>query len=173
EPMSRVAAATPAWNATLRTTCVATLLEGGHAVNALPQLAAATVNCRVLPEDSQEYVKSQLEKVVADDQVTVKLLGEPHPGPASAMRPDVLQAVRRATEAEWPGVPVIPTMVMGATDGAYLRAAGIPTYGVQGFFMDRDDIRFHGRDERMGVQSFYEGQAFLYELVKLLAKPGN
>lgn len=173
EPMSRVAAATPAWNATLRTTCVATLLEGGHAVNALPQLAAATVNCRVLPEDSQEYVKSELEKAVADDQVTVKLLGDPHPGPASAMRPDVLQAVRHATEAEWPGVPVIPTMVMGATDGAYLRAAGIPTYGVQGFFMDRDDIRFHGRDERMSVQSFYEGQAFLYELVKLLAKPGN
>lgn len=173
EAMSRVAAASAAWNATLRTTCVATLLEGGHAVNALPQLAAATVNCRVLPEDSQEYVKSELEKAVADDQVTVKLLGDPHPGPASAMRPDVLQAVRRATEAEWPSVPVIPTMVMGATDGAYLRAAGIPTYGVQGFFMDRDDIRFHGRDERMGVQSFYEGQAFLYELVKLLARPGN
>src|SRR5689334_11569419 len=103
EAMSRVAAATAAWNATLRTTCVATLLEGGHAVNALPQLAAATVNCRVLPEDSQEYVKSELEKAVADDQVTVKLLGDPHPGPASAMRPDVLQAVRRATEAEWPG----------------------------------------------------------------------
>ncbi|HYL84675.1 MAG TPA: M20/M25/M40 family metallo-hydrolase [Candidatus Angelobacter sp.] len=173
EAMSRVAAATPAWNATLRTTCVATLLEGGHAVNALPQLAAATVNCRVLPEDSIDYVKGELQKVVADDQVTVKLLGEPHPGPASAMRADILQAVGRATEAEWPGVPVVPTMVMGATDGAYLRAAGIPTYGIQGFFMDRDDIRFHGRDERLGVQSFYEGQAFLYELVKLLAKSGK
>jgi acetylornithine deacetylase/succinyl-diaminopimelate desuccinylase-like protein len=173
EAMQRVAVATPAWNATLRTTCVATMLEGGHAINALPQLAAATVNCRVLPEDSPEYVKGELQKVVADDQVTVKQLGDPHPGPASAMRPDVLQAVRRATEAEWPSVPVVPTMVMGATDGAYLRAVGIPTYGVQGFFMDRDDIRFHGRDERLGVQSFYEGQAFLYELVKLLAKTGN
>jgi acetylornithine deacetylase/succinyl-diaminopimelate desuccinylase-like protein len=173
EAMRRVAAASPAWNATLRTTCVATLLEGGHAMNALPQLAAATVNWRVLPEDSMEYVEGELQKVVADDQVAVKRLGEPHSAPASAMRPDVLQAVRRATEALWPGVPVVPTMVMGATDGAYLRAAGIPTYGIQGFFMDRDDIRFHGRDERLGVPSFYEGQAFLYELVKLLAKTGN
>ena len=170
ESMQRLAAATPAFNATLRTTCVATLLEGGHAVNALPQLAAATVNCRVLPEDSVEYVQSTLQKVVADDQVSVKLLGNPAPGPASAMRPDVLSAVTRATDALWPGVPVVPIMVMGATDGKALRIAGIPTYGIQGFFFDRDDIRFHGRDERMGVQSFYEGHAFLYALVKSLSK---
>jgi acetylornithine deacetylase/succinyl-diaminopimelate desuccinylase-like protein len=170
EAMQRLAAATPAWNATLRTTCVATLLEGGHAMNALPQLAAATVNCRVLPEDSVEYVQSTLKKVVADDQVNVKLLGSPAPGPASALRPDVLQAVTRATSALWPGVPVVPIMVMGATDGKALRIAGIPTYGVQGIFFDRDDIRFHGRDERVSVQSFYEGHAFLYELVKLLSK---
>src|SRR5713101_2590375 len=120
EAMQRLAAATPAWNATLRTTCVATLLEGGHAINALPQLAAATVNC--------------------------------------------------PTDALWPGVPVVPIMVMGATDGKALRVAGIPTYGVQGIFFDRDDIRFHGRDERVGVQSFYEGQAFLFELVKTLSR---
>jgi acetylornithine deacetylase/succinyl-diaminopimelate desuccinylase-like protein len=171
--MRRVAAASPVWNATLRTTCVATQLEGGHAINALPQLAAATVNCRVLPEDSMEYVQGTMEKVVADEQVSIKMMREPTKGPASTMRPDVLQAVNRATAALWPGVPVLPTMVMGATDGAYLRAAGIPTYGVQGFFFDRDDIRFHGRDERMGVQSFYEGQAFLYELVKILSKGGD
>jgi len=170
EAMQRLAAATPAWNATLRTTCVATLLEGGHAMNALPQLAAATVNCRVLPEDSVDYVHSTLQKVVADDQVNVKILGEPAPGPASALRPDVVQAVGRATEALWPGVPVVPIMVMGATDGKALRIAGIPTYGVQGIFFDRDDIRFHGRDERLRVQSFYEGQAFLYEAVKTLSK---
>jgi acetylornithine deacetylase/succinyl-diaminopimelate desuccinylase-like protein len=170
EAMQRLAASSPAWNATLRTTCVATLLEGGHAVNALPQLAAATVNCRVLPEDSVSYVQTTLQKVVADDQVSVKLLGEPTPGPASAMRPDVLAAVSHATEALWPGVLVVPIMVMGATDGRALRIAGIPTYGIQGFFFDRDDIRFHGRDERLGVQSFYEGQAFLYELVKMLSK---
>ena len=171
EAMQRVAAASPAWNATLRTTCVATQLEGGHALNALPQLASATVNCRVLPEDSLEYVESTLQKVVGDDQVRVKQVGEVRSGPASAMRPDVLKAVAKSTDSIWPGVPVVPMMVMGATDGKYLRIAGIPTYGVQGFFFDRDDIRFHGRDERMSVQSFYEGQAFLYDLVKQLAKP--
>jgi acetylornithine deacetylase/succinyl-diaminopimelate desuccinylase-like protein len=170
EAMQRVAAASPGWNATLRTTCVATMLEGGHAVNALPQLAAATVNCRVLPEDSPEYVQSTLQSVVADDQIAIKLMGEATKGPASPMRPDVLNAVTGATNAIWPGVPTVPMMVMGATDGRYLRSAGIACYGVQGFFMDRDDIRFHGRDERLGVESFYEGQAFLYELVKRLAK---
>lgn len=170
EAMQRVAAASPAWNATLRTTCVATLLEGGHAMNALPQLATATVNCRVLPEDSVDYVQTTLRKVVADNQVEVRLLGEPAPGPASALRLDVLAAVSRATEALWPGVPVVPMMVTGATDGKALRIAGIPTYGVQGIFFDRDDIRFHGRDERVAVQSFYEGQTFLYDLVKTLSK---
>jgi acetylornithine deacetylase/succinyl-diaminopimelate desuccinylase-like protein len=170
EAMQRLAGASPAWNATLRTTCVATLLEGGHALNALPQLAAATVNCRVLPEDSVDYVQNTLQKVVADDQVSVKILGEPAPGPASALRPDVLAAVSGATEVLWPGVRVVPIMVMGATDGKALRIAGIPTYGVQGIFFDRDDIRFHGRDERLGVQSFYEGQTFLYGLVKTLSK---
>src|SRR5580700_3712906 len=167
--MQRVALVSPAWNATLRTTCVATELEGGHARNALPQLAAAGVNCRVLPEASVEYVKSTLEKVVADDQVKVSIVGDVPKGPASPMRPDIMKAVGRLTDTMWPGVPSIPIMVMGATDGRSLRLAGIPTYGVQGFFMDRDDIRFHGRDERMGVQAFYEGQQFLYELVKQLS----
>jgi acetylornithine deacetylase/succinyl-diaminopimelate desuccinylase-like protein len=171
EAMTRLAAATPAFNATLRTTCVATQLEGGHAINALPQLAAATVNCRVLPEDSLEYVQSTLTKVVADDLVSIKLLGDASAGPASPMRPDLLNAISQSTTKIWPGVPVVPIMVMGATDGKYLRVAGIPTYGVQGFFFDRNDIRFHGRDERMAVQSFYEGQAFLYDLVKQLSKP--
>ncbi len=166
ESMEHVAAASPAWNSTLRTTCVATMLEGGHAINALPQLAAATVNCRVLPEDSPEYVLSTLQKVVADDQVSVKQLSDFSKAAASPMRPDLLKAVSDITTSMWPGVPTVPIMVMGATDGRYLRAAGIPTYGIQGFFMDRDDIRFHGRDERLGIQSFYEGQAFLYELVK-------
>jgi len=167
--MQRVAAASPAWNAMLRTTCVATMLEGGHAMNALPQLATATVNCRVLPEDTVEYVESTLRSVLADDQVSVKLLRQPSPGPISPLRPDLVDAARQLTDKFWPGVPVVPIMVMGATDGAYLRRAGIPCYGIQGFFMDRDDIRFHGRDERMSVQSFYEGQAFLYELVKRLS----
>lgn len=170
DAMQRVAAAAPSWNATLRTTCVATQLEGGHAMNALPQLAAATVNCRVLPEDSVEYVQSTLQKVFADDQVNVKIAGEVAKGPASPMRPDIMKAVNRVTDTMWPGVPAVPMMVMGATDGLYLRAAGIPTYGVQGLFTDREDVRMHGRDERMRVQSFYEGQTFLYELVKILSK---
>ncbi len=173
EAMQRVAAASPTYNAALRTTCVATQLEGGHAVNALPQLAAATVNCRVLPEDSAEYVQATLKKVFDDDQVTIQIMGEVNKGPASPLRPDVLSAITAATARIWPGVPAVPFQVSGATDGKYLREVGIPTYGVQGFFYDRDDIRFHGRDERLGVESFYEGQAFLYELVKILAKPVN
>jgi len=170
DAMQRVARVSPAWNATLRTTCVATQIEGGHAKNALPQLAAANVNCRVLPEDSTEYVQSTLNRVIADDQVSLTISGEVSKGPASPMRQDVLRAVSRLTDTLWPGVPAVPIMVMGATDGLYLRAIGIPTYGVQGFFMDRDDIRFHGRDERMSVTSFFEGQTFLYELVKALSK---
>ncbi|HLK65457.1 MAG TPA: M20/M25/M40 family metallo-hydrolase [Bryobacteraceae bacterium] len=168
--MERVADASTAWNATLRTTCVATQIEGGHAKNALPQLAAANVNCRVLPEDSVEYVKTTLEKMISDDQVKLIISGESMKGPASPMREDVMKAVGRLTDTLWPGVRTVPIMVMGATDGLYLRSSGIPTYGVQGFFMDRDDIRFHGRDERMGVTAFYEGQTFLYQLVKALAK---
>jgi acetylornithine deacetylase/succinyl-diaminopimelate desuccinylase-like protein len=173
EAMQRVSAASTGWNATLRTTCVATQLEGGHALNALPQLAAANVNCRVLPEDSVEFVHNSLRQVVADDQVDVKMLSQFVQSPSAPMRPDVLKAASSLTDTLWPGVPTVPMMVMGATDGRYLRAVNIPTYGIQGFFMDRGDMRMHGRDERMGVQAFYEGQTFLYELVKQLAKPSG
>jgi acetylornithine deacetylase/succinyl-diaminopimelate desuccinylase-like protein len=171
EAMQRVAEASPAWNSTLRTTCVATMLTAGHASNALPQLAAATVNCRVLPEDSPDYVLSTLKKVVGDDQVAIIPSRESSGGAPSPMRTDVIQAVKTASEKEFPGVPVVPIMVTGATDGRALRLVGIPTYGIQGFFFDRDDIRFHGRDERMGVQAFYQGQEFLYDLVKILSMP--
>ena len=173
QAMERLAAANPAWNSMLRTTCVATQLEAGHAKNALPQLAAANVNCRVLPDDSIPYVQSTLEKVIADKQVSVKIDGDASSAPASPLRPDIVKAVERLSDSMWPGVLVIPVMSTGATDGRYLREAGIPTYGVQGFFTDRDDFRAHGRDERMRVQSFYEGQTFLYELVKALANPAK
>jgi len=166
--MARVAKASTPWNATLRTTCVATQLEGGHAKNALPQLAAANVNCRVLPDDQVEYVTQTLQRVIGDTAVSVKVDGTPMRGPASPMRADLLQAVTSVTNSVWPNVPTVPMMVMGGTDGMYLRPAGIPTYGVQGIFYDRADIRFHGRDERVKVQSFYEAQTFLYELVKRL-----
>ncbi len=122
----------------------------------------------MLPEDSADYVQSTLKRVVADDQVSVNILGEYSKAPGSPLTPTILNAVTKATEQEWPGVPLVPIMVPYSTDGKYLRAAGIPTYGVQGFFMDRDDIRFHGRDERLLVTSFYEGQEFLYSLVRKL-----
>lgn len=176
--LQRAAAASPTWNAMLRTTCVATQLEGGQAQNALPQLAAANINCRVLPEDSVEYVQSMLEQVIADPQVSIRIVNTVHKAPGSPLNlkpgpggPTILEAVTRATEATFPGVPVVPIMVPYATDGVYLRAAGIPTYGVQGFFLDRDDIRFHGRDERMLQSSFYEGTQFLYTLVRGLSTP--
>jgi acetylornithine deacetylase/succinyl-diaminopimelate desuccinylase-like protein len=167
--MQRVAAATTAWNATLRTTCIPTQLDAGHAKNALPQLAGANVNCRVLPEDKPEYVTATLRKIVGDSAVQITPEGTPKGGTPSPMRTDLMNAVAAVTKQVWPGVPTVPMMVMGATDGTYLRAVGIPTYGVQGIFYDRDDIRFHGRDERVKIQSFYEGQTFLYELVKRLS----
>ena len=167
--MAHVAAAATAWYATLRTSCVATQLEGGHTKNALPQLASANVNCRVLPDDSVAHVTAALERVIADSAVTLSVEGTPQRGPASPLRADLMAAVSAATTALWPGVPAVPMMVMGGTDGRYLRQAGIPTYGVQGIFYDRDDIRFHGRDERVKVQSFYEAQTFLYDLVKRLS----
>jgi acetylornithine deacetylase/succinyl-diaminopimelate desuccinylase-like protein len=144
-------------------------LEGGHAHNALPQLAAANVNCRVQPDDSLQYVLDTLKKVFADDQVMVSITNQEENSPASQLRPDIMHAMSRLTDTMWPGVVVLPTMSTGATDGRALRAAGIPTYGVQGFFNERDDNRAHGRDERMPVQSFYEGQTFLYDLVKILS----
>jgi acetylornithine deacetylase/succinyl-diaminopimelate desuccinylase-like protein len=167
--MKRIAASSPAWNSMLRTTCVATMLEGGHAPNALPQLAAANVNCRVQPEESLEYVVESLKKVIADEHVAVSITNREENSPGSSLRPDILRAVSRVTDTMWPGVVALPTMSTGATDGRYLRLAGIPTYGVQGFFIERDDNRSHGRDERMLVRSFYEGQTFLYEVVKELA----
>jgi acetylornithine deacetylase/succinyl-diaminopimelate desuccinylase-like protein len=171
DAMARVAEASTVWNATLRTTCVATQLEGGHAMNALPQLAAATVNCRVLPEDSAEYVQTTLEKVLADSEVKLSIIGDVHRGPPSPLRPDVLKTIGSVTDSLWSGATVLPIQLAGATDGMYLRAIGIPTYGVQGFFINRDDFRAHGRDERISIESFYEGQTFLYRLIKALASP--
>jgi acetylornithine deacetylase/succinyl-diaminopimelate desuccinylase-like protein len=173
EAMRKVAASSPGMNSMMRTTCVATQLEGGHAPNALPQLAAANVNCRILPDDSVENVLATLKRVVADDQVAVTIKVDEGKAPASPMRADIMKAFNNVTDTMWPGVVTIPSMATGASDGRYLRAAGIPTYGVQGFFGDRDDVRAHGRDERMLVESFYEGQTFLYELVKQLSSGHN
>jgi acetylornithine deacetylase/succinyl-diaminopimelate desuccinylase-like protein len=169
EAMQRVASLSARWNSMLRTTCVPTELAGGHALNALPQLATANVNCRIFPGDSVESVEKALRLAVGDDQVAIHVQGDVDIGPASPMRQDVLKTVARLSDSMWPGVVTIPVMSTGATDGRYLRVAGIPTYGVSGFFGDRDDVRAHGRDERMKVNSFYEGQEFLYQLVKELS----
>jgi acetylornithine deacetylase/succinyl-diaminopimelate desuccinylase-like protein len=169
--LQRAAAASAIWNSMLRTTCVATQLEGGHALNALPQLAAANINCRVVPEDSLYYVQQTLTRIVADPEVSISILTQPTQGPGSPLNPQILSAVTVTTNREWSSVPVVPVMMTGATDGRHLRAIGIPCYGIQGFFLDRDDIRFHGRDERLLISSFYEGQQFLYDLVKSLASP--
>ena len=167
--MRRVALASAPLNAMMRTTCVATQLEGGHATNALLQLAAANINCRLLPDDSAERVVAELTKLVADDQVKITITTNEGASPASPLRPDIMKAFTGITDTMWPGVVAVPSMAVGGSDGRYLRIAGIPTYGVQGFFQDRDDVRAHGRDERMPVRSFYEGQMFLYEFVKALS----
>ena len=166
--------ADPSWNAQLRTTCVATRLEGGHANNALPQLARAVVNCRILPGHTVDEVQAALVAAVADPAVLVGRLETPSaPAPPAAVDPALLSAVERITEAMWPGVPVVPTMSAGATDSRYFRSAGIPAYGVSGLFHDRDDVRAHGRDERLGVAEFYEGLEFLGRLVAALAEPAG
>src|SRR5579862_247025 len=166
----KLADSTTELNATLRTTCIATMLDGGHAVNALPQTAGAIVNCRVQPDMKPEEVQATIQRVIADEQVSVTPTGNPNAGPSSPMRPDLIREAGRLTDTMWPGVPVVPMMVMGATDGRTLRVAGIPTYGIQGVFIERDDFRAHGRDERLGIQQFYEAETFLYELVKALAR---
>ncbi|HEY3383254.1 MAG TPA: M20/M25/M40 family metallo-hydrolase [Vicinamibacterales bacterium] len=166
---ARLAAASAYYNALMRTTCVATRLEGGHADNALPQMARATVNCRMLPEDSPGDVQAALVRVLADPAITVRPNGAPRPSPASPLRPDVVRGVERVTTAMWPGVPVVPIMSTGASDGLLLRRAGIPVYGVSGLFDDIDDVRAHGRDERMAVWAFFDGLEFMYRLEKELA----
>ena len=167
--IARLAGAGPVFNSRLRTTCVATRLEGGHATNALPQTARAVVNCRVLPGESEEDVRRTLVGALANDKITVTPMNRFFPSPASPLTPEVMRAVESVTAAMWPGVPVIPTMSTGATDSRFLRTAGIAAYGTSGMFGDIDDIRAHGRDERLLVRSLYEGQDYLYRLTKALA----
>jgi acetylornithine deacetylase/succinyl-diaminopimelate desuccinylase-like protein len=161
--------ANPVYNAQLRTTCVATMLEGGHAINALPQVAAAGVNCRVLPGEPIDEVRATLVRVLADEQISVTQIGEPILSAPSPLHREIMGAIEALTAEFWPGIPVIPTMSAGATDGSYLRNAGIPTYGHSGLAGDIDDVRAHGKDERVLVKSFYDGQEYLYRLVKQLA----
>jgi acetylornithine deacetylase/succinyl-diaminopimelate desuccinylase-like protein len=165
-------AANPFYNAELRTTCVATMLEAGQAINALPQLASAKVNCRIMPGEPVDEVKATLERVLADDQITVTQLDKPVLSAPSALNEEVMGAIEKLSQQFWPGIVVLPTMIPGATDGSFLRNAGIPTYGQSGMASDINDSRIHGKDERVLVKSFYEGQDYLYRLVKMLSGGG-
>jgi acetylornithine deacetylase/succinyl-diaminopimelate desuccinylase-like protein len=167
----RVVASEPRYNSMLRTTCVATLLKGGHAENALPQLAEANVNCRMFPGDTPEGTRDALARVVNDTAVQVLVTREDRPPePPSPLLPDVMGPITRITRDMFGNIPVIPVMSTGATDSLYFRQLGIPAFGVSGLFSDPTvDARAHGRDERMAVKSFYEGQEFLWRLTKALA----
>jgi acetylornithine deacetylase/succinyl-diaminopimelate desuccinylase-like protein len=175
-PGDATAAATlsaePGYNSRLRTTCVATLLQGGHAQNALPQMARATVNCRILPDHDPEDVRARLQSLATPFDVTVTPTSTATPSPPSPLTEDVLGPIERITQEMWPGVKVLPVMSTGATDGLYLRRIGIPVYGVSGLFGDMDDVRAHGQDERISIENFYQGQEFLYRLVKALTGGG-
>jgi len=167
---ARLSAQVPYWNSMMRTTCVATMLAGGHATNALPQLATANVNCRILPGVSPAAVKDKLVDVLADAKIAVSFVGEATPSKPSPLRPDLMNLVESLTKDMFPGVVVVPVMSTGATDGLFLRNGEIPTYGIDGTFGDMDDVRAHGRDERVGVKQFFEGLEFQYRLIKALAK---
>ena len=168
----------PSYGSLMRTTCVATRLDGGHANNALPQRAQAVVNCRILPGHSPEEVRGDLLRIIDDPQVAVHFIAdngeisdtapERRGFPPPPLMPEVVQPLERVVAATWPGIPVIPVMIAGASDAVHTSAAGLPTYGVSGIAVDRDDVRMHGRDERVRVASFYTGNRFFYRYLKAL-----
>lgn len=170
--------AMPYYNSLLRTTCVATMLSGGHAPNALPQTARANVNCRIFPGEDPEDVQKALERVANDPKVKISVVPQLAPDgkvvpvvpvPPSPLLPEVTRAMEKVLSVAWPGVPLVATMSTGATDGKYARIAGIPTYGISCMFFDKNDNREHGKDERVGVQDFYDGVDFGYKLMKELS----
>ncbi|MBI2407438.1 MAG: M20/M25/M40 family metallo-hydrolase [Gemmatimonadetes bacterium] len=165
-----IIAADDRYSSMLRTTCVATMLNGGHATNALPQLAEANINCRVYPTENAEQVRAALERVVSDTAVKVLIKTQRPSTPPSKLSPEIMEPVTRLTKELFGNVPIIPTMSTGANDSRFFLARGVPSYGVSGIFSDpRVDARAHGRDERIRMQSYYEGQEFLYRLTQLLA----
>ena len=173
--------ANPLYNATMRTTCVATRLDAGHANNALPQMARAIVNCRILPGHTREEVRLNLIKILADPAIAVRYVSdagevldsvpERHDSPPVTLRPDVMKPFEKIAAALWPGAPVIPTMATGASDAVFTNAAGIPTYGISGIAIEFGDVRAHGRDERVKTSSYYDAVDFYYRYLKALTSP--
>jgi acetylornithine deacetylase/succinyl-diaminopimelate desuccinylase-like protein len=170
QALALVANKDPSWNATLRTTCVATMLDAGHATNALPQRARANVNCRIFPGVSVDAVRAKLEELVADPAVKVVTLETRGPtATPPPLTPAVMGPIEKLSAQFWPGVPVLPILQAGATDGEYTNAVGIPTYGVEPVFIGPDLGHIHGLNEYVGIKSIYEGREFLYHLVKAYA----
>jgi acetylornithine deacetylase/succinyl-diaminopimelate desuccinylase-like protein len=173
----------PAWNSTMRTTCVATMLSAGHALNALPQRAEANVNCRIFPGHSQEEIRLTLVKLFNDPKLSVRTRNsagevadhgtDRKPMAPAPLRDDVMNALRGVAGKLWPGAAVIPIMELGASDSVYTSNAGIPSYGICGVAIDRDDERAHGKDERVRVDSFYKGLEFYYLFLKALTSPAG
>jgi carboxypeptidase PM20D1 len=161
---AEVLANSPEFVGTTRTTCVATMLEAGHAENALAQTAKAAINCRVFPGVAVETVHEELARVVADDKVKITVRDTPQASPVSEMRPDVMKAITRAVHAKHPGVPIAPYLESGATDGKVYRTAGIPTYASSGLFTKASEMYAHGLNERLPVSAFYEGIDHIYRL---------
>jgi acetylornithine deacetylase/succinyl-diaminopimelate desuccinylase-like protein len=168
----------PYYNSLLHTTCVATMLSGGHAPNALPQTARANVNCRIFPGEDPQEILHTLEGVANDPKVRVSIVPQLAPDgkavpvvavPPSPLLPEVTRAMEKTLSIAWPGVPLVATMSTGATDGKYTRIAGMPTYGISCMFFERNDSRAHGKDERVGVQDFYDGVEFNYKLIHELS----
>jgi acetylornithine deacetylase/succinyl-diaminopimelate desuccinylase-like protein len=170
DAIALVSAKDPGWNSTLRTTCVATMLDAGHATNALPQRARANVNCRIFPGVTAEAVRSKLQEVVADPAVHVTTLETRGPSsPPPPLTPQILGPVEKLAAQFWPGVPVVPILQPGATDGQFLNAVGIPTYGIEPLFLGPDFGHIHGLNEYVGVNSLLECRDFLFRLVKVYA----
>jgi acetylornithine deacetylase/succinyl-diaminopimelate desuccinylase-like protein len=161
----------PDYNGQMRTTCVATMLEAGHAENALPQTARATVNCRILPEESVDDVSRTLARVIGDEKVAIIRKGVAVESPPSASNPQVMQAIAQLSAEMWPGVPLNAAMSAGYTDNRWLRNAGIPAYGISGLFSDPGNNGVHGKNEQIGANALFDSKEFLYRLVKSLSGP--
>jgi acetylornithine deacetylase/succinyl-diaminopimelate desuccinylase-like protein len=168
--VERLWALNPAWNGMLRTTCIPTQIAGGHAANALPQHVQVNVNCRILPGVAIDSVQAEIVRVLEDASIAVTATGEVGlPSPPPPLSPRIMAPVRAVAEKIWPGITIVPTMSTGATDGRYLNAHGIPTYGLSGMFHDAEGARAHGLNERIRVVSLFNGRRFLYEIVKSYA----
>jgi len=149
------------------------MMSAGHAENALPQTATAIINCRMLPDEVPDNVLSVLKTVLADSKISVTCTSSSFIAPISPLREDVTRPVEQIASSMWPGVIVEPAMSNGATDGRYLRKNGMPVYGVSGMFTDMDDVRAHGKDERLGVKEFYNGVDFMYRFIKAISSDKN